>query len=431
MSELLVFTALLPFAALPLFGKREQHVLMWLSPLIALGWVSYFLWLRSTEPLIWIPVVAFFCLYTSEIAESKTLRPLVTLGGLFYAQALLAQGTAEVVICLAFGDAAMSAENFLAAPNSKRERVIQSIYRSAASLIPVVLGVLLGLPENLLVWTIAVTIVLRATSWPIQHWLDNEEEVSKRVQFILVGAVSAVALLHSFSLPPYWALVWLTAAAVMSLGARYYESLALLSLGLFAVSPSYGLLTVALWPVYLHQGRAAVILFLCLLVEGTVICNFTSNTVILENANYFVGALAGLILSRSLVSVKILKRHWSREVLDIFLMALVGAAVVFFANPAIPEIGIPGVSFAPALILGLIVGKILYKKRPKFFSELPPIPETEPSAESSLTWTEKPGRGTAISSFWLEKVFMRIFESESHLIWLLGFLGVVLLWGVR
>ena len=179
---------------------------------------------------------------------------------------------------------------------------MQSLYQSALSLLPATVGLLLNLDGNLLGACVAATIALRLFSWPVSHWLVEISGKNKMFP-AYIGIVSSFALWHilTFSKPEVWALVWLCAGIIFSVGSRYTEMYAALSLGLFALNPAWGVLFAALWPILGHRNFSVYIVAVLTCAIGVVLADSTIKIFIPEVCYILVGA-SGLAIGRVFVA---------------------------------------------------------------------------------------------------------------------------------
>jgi len=395
--------------------------------------VGYFVWIRSGDPILWGGIAIFLAMTLSEVFEKRTIEPFTVLSALFFAQSLLAQNIGVVIICIAFGDMFLNVEIFSGGELLEKNRAIQNICRSLFSLLPVTFGVLLGLKGHYFIFIMSVTVMLRLFSWPFPHWISEEKKDSAFFN-LLVSAVSSFALWRGqdFSTFPEWAIIWMAITALLSLGAQYTEVYISMSLGAFCISPTYGLLAAAMWPLLVCRGKSVYLVALFSAIAGALISEAASKVVI-ENTVYVLSGLSALILARPFVSLKPEVRTWLNEVRDLLLSVILFGLFVYVLPIQVPVIGPFGGTFVGVFILTYIIGVVLYSKRPKLFEPLqglrgPLIPDlTEPlsSLNEKAGWQINLGEGP------LSVKFYRALESESHLIWLLGLLGVALYWGGR
>jgi hypothetical protein len=431
MTELLLCAVFIPIIFLA--SKKTSRVALWIPALVGAVCTGYFVWLRSSEPLLWGGLAVFLAMTLSEVSEQKTIQPFTVLGALFFAQSLLAQNIGVVIICIAFGDLFLNVEIFSRNEISEKNRAIQNICRSLFSLLPVTFGVLLGLSGHYIILAVSVTVLLRIFSWPFPHWILESKKDSSFFN-LLVSGISSFALWRGldFSAFPEWAMIWMIITALLSLGAQYTEVYIAMTLGAFCVSPAYGLLAAAIWPLLVYRGKSIYFVTLFTAIIGALISEAASK-VIIENTVYALGGVSALILARPFVSFKIEERPWVNEGRDFLLSAILCGLFIYVLTVQVPVIGPFGGAFTGVFLLTYTIGKVIYSKHPKFFRPLeglkgPLIPDlTEPV--SSLN--ERAGGQINLGESPFAIKFYQALESESHLIWLLGLLGVALYWGVR
>jgi hypothetical protein len=431
MTELLLCLVFIPIIFLT--PKKTAGIGAWLPALLGAICVGYFVWLRREEPLLWGGVAAFLAMTLSETFEKKSLQPFTALSALFFAQSLLGQNLSVIIICIVFGDLFINVEIFSKADLLEKTRAIQNISRSLFAMLPVTFGVLLGFQGHLLIFMVAASVILRLFSWPFPHWISEENEGTSYFS-LLVGVISSFALWHgqSFLGFPEWPMIWMIITALLSLGARSTEVYISVALGLFSVSPNYGLLFTAIWPLLVCRGKSLYLVALFTALAGGIICEAASKTLI-ENAVYILGGISALFLARPFVTPGVVGRPWINEAGDILLSMILFGVFTFFLPIQVPIIGPAGATFVGAFILSYVVGKIFYSKHPKLFSpmkgiKVPLVPDLSSSASS---FYEMAGPQIDLSENPTAIKFYRALESESHLIWLLGILGAALYWGAR
>jgi len=432
MNELIICIVFIPFIFLG-GNKKAGEGPLWIPAALALGCVSYFVWQRSENPLWWGGVAAFLALTLSEVIEAKKLKPITAFASLFFAQSLISRDIGITIICIVMGDLFLNLETFLAGDLSEKNRAIHNICRSLFSLLPASFGVLLHLEGHYLILALALTIVLRLFAWPLPHWV-SEKETESPYSYLLAAAIPSFALWHNqdFSSYPLWALVWMALAAVLSLGAQYSEVYIAMGLGVFCISPVHGLMAIALWPLLLHKSKVMYLVALFAGIGGVLISDFSIKA-LNENAVYAIEVLSAILLSRPFVSAKIIVRPWFVDAIDIALTALLLGLFIFVLPAQIPVVGLQGIIFAGVFLISVILGKVLYPKRKRFFEPINGFtgnlwPEIK---DPIALLQERAGKQIDLSEGRRLRKFYDAIESESHLVWLLGLLGLALAWGLR
>jgi hypothetical protein len=431
MSELLIAVSILP-VVLVVLGKQTKvtSLLIWIPPLVAALCVANSLYLHSADPNWWLPVASFAALALSELLENKKISVFLVLCLLFVAQGLLSSEIGNIVICLAIADMFLNLELFMSGKVAAKNSAIHNVYKSLFSFFPVLLGILLQLKGDSLTATVLLTIIMRLFSWPVMQWHSSGSPFSG----LLITAGSTFALWHvtDFSGQPYWALVLLCIAAVFSLGASYAELFLALGLGGFCISPTFGVIATMAWPLLVHRGRATYLVILLAGSLGLLICDF-STKFLLENAVYAIACIGALLLARPFVAIKFNSRSWLKEAADtVLFFGLIGA---FLYTNQIPKVAPSpvGLTFVIVFFLAYFVGLFLVRQKPRIFApmravEIPVIfdPDEPLNALKEVAGAEILFKDRK----YLNKMYAAL-ESETHLAWLLGALGLALLWGMK
>jgi hypothetical protein len=432
MNELQALLALIPLAFITLnLPQKIRLGLCWLSVVIAAIWLSYFLWLQQGNPMLWSMLLPFLGLVLADLIQEKKVAPFTFLSVIFVSLASITSDFGAILIFLAFSDFFLEMEIFAKGKIPEKNKAIKNVYRSLLSLLPLGVAVTLNVGGSALTVLVSLTILLRIFSWPVEHWIGEE---TSPLYYLIIGAVSTFALWHGidFSGQGEWPLIWLIAAAVLSLGIKYVEIYIALTLGLFSLSPQLGLLSIGLWPLTLERGITSYVIYIFIALGGALIAD-SSSKVIVENASYALSFITAVLLARSLVAIKIKIRVWYKELTD-FLLAGLATATFFYFYP-LPNVtmGPIGFLFCGVFVVTFALGKFLLNKKPKLFNEVPRLRNAKsPLFFKSVEFLRE--RGGPAPSITQRKYLIRFFnalDSESHLVWLLGALGLALWWGAK
>ena len=405
----------------------------WSAVAIASLCHGYYIFLHATEPLLWIPVGAFLSAFAINLLENRRQRGLSILAVLFVSQALLTASLGYIIVLLAFADTLLGAELFLSSKITEKNQAVQSLYQSALSLLPATVGLLLRLEGDSLAACVAVSVCLRLFSWPVRHWLV---EISGKNQMFptYVGIASSFALWHilAFPKPDVWAVIALAAAIVFSLGSKYMEIYAALTLGLYAVNPVWGVVGAALWPLLGHKGLSTYIVALLTAGAGLVLASGSTKVFVPEAAMVFT-AFAGLACARVFSAVENLSVRWYLISLDSALSILWATLTIVFLSPPLPVWEPAGLVFGIVFVLAFGVGKFLNTRRPRFFRALAGLSPEIFSREifSAEFMSEKRGETVSLTQTRARVWLFEMIESQTYLALLLGLLGLFLLKGLR
>jgi hypothetical protein len=431
-NELLITLSFIPLLVFGSLAGQKKIPGAWPAVGVGLLCLSIFIYKHGTEPVVWLPLVAFVLLLFSELLETRKISPLEALSFLFTGQALISNSLAYIAICLIISDAFLNLKLFMAPQVSEKDRAIHRIFRSLFSFLPVLLAIILDFSGPALTGAVVLTMGLRLFSWPVNHWVSDSDD--GRFLNLIVSGGSTFALWHAldFSGQPQWAIVWLALAAVLSLGAAYYEVVIAMILGAFCVSPTFGIIGFGVLPLLLHRGRESFALIIFVAASGAVICDY-STKVLLENAVYFVGALTALMIARSLVAVKVNKRSLYYEGVDFLIVAAFVATAIYFLPLPKFEVAPVQTVFVGVFLVGLLAGKLLCNKRPSIFvlvkgRERPIWPDRE---ESLSALRQREGQPFHYTPGRFSSATFNLIESESHWAWMLGVLGFIILWGAK
>jgi hypothetical protein len=432
MSELVVIVALIPlsFITLPI-SSRSQMALQWIAATMGAIVLGYFLWMRAGSPLQWGAVLALSVLLLADFIQERKTAPLTVLSAIFISLASITSELGVIIIFLAFSDIFLETQIFSKGNLSEKNRAIKNVYRSMLSLLPAGLAVILQAQGETLAVAVAVTIALRVFSWPLRHWVNTS---ASRFYYLVIGGASTFALWRSvdFSNQPEWSLIWLIAAGVLSLGAKEIEVYIAMTLGMFSLSPQLGLLGIGLWILALNQSRTTYLIYFFIGASGALIAD-AATRVVVENACYGISFATALLLSRNLVSVKTEPHSWYKDLGAIFLCALVIVPFIYLMPAPQLNISAIGLVFLGTFILSFILGKFLMKRKPRLFGPVPHLRLQGGSVffKSVDLLRERSGPLPAISQKTYLVRFFDVLDSEGHLVWLLGVLGLAIWWGVR
>jgi hypothetical protein len=434
MTDLLILISFVPFIFMAFESlNRLRPLFGWAAVLIAVICHGYFVFTKSGDPLAWIPVAAFFSMLALEIVCSKRVRVLTLIGALFVSQALVSVDPAAALILIAFADGFFAAELFISSDWTDKSRAIQSIYRSALSLLPAAAAILLQLQGDWFVAMFAVTIAFRMFSWPMTHWV-YEIDKNARTFLLYSGVVPAFALWHiQVGIDaPQWAVVWVCLAAVYSIGAKYFEVYTALALAVFSFNPTLGVAAVALWPLLVNQGRLTYLITLATGALGFFAADQIQKALVPE-ASYALASVAAFMIARPFVATRIEPVKVYIEALE-FVIGAALAVLAFFMKPI--DLVDPqnfAIDFGACFLLMFALGKLLFSKKPAFFLPARTIPPRvfKQSVISLNFLADKPGTPVIVKDGRLRASVFQALDSEAYMVLLLGILGAILLWGTR
>jgi hypothetical protein len=411
----------LAFLASPAL-ERMRHFFLWAAIAVAFLANLFLLYPRLDLPQWWVPYVTFLAVLIFDCAIKKKIQVFSVLGALFVGQALLSKDLANIAVLLLFSDAFFCAERF---PHPGLEGLIISL----TSLLPIGGGILLGLQGQELTYCVTASILLRLSSWPFLNlatYLDENNE-----KFLTCMSLISIFLLwrtQSINDPDLWAAVWMGVACVLSIGARPIELLGFVSLGLFSVSPTWGLLGMSLWSLSLYQGNNVYLITLLMAACGAFVAGETSRVLLPELA-MALAALCGLFSARIFVNLNVLKTNWVIEAGGVLIAIAVGVGV-FLLHPELKiAFEIPSAVFAGSFIFFFAIGKIFSRQRPRLFRPMKrfgrlglPQQRNLGAREESME-VQRSSRVLVLPA----RVFNAL-DSEANLVLLLGVLGLLLFW---
>ena len=224
----------------------------------------------------------------------------------------------------------------------------------------------------------------------------------------------------------------LAAAIVFSLGSKYMEIYAALTLGLYAVNPVWGVVGAALWPLLGHKGLSTYIVALLTAGAGLVLASGSTKVFVPEAAMVFT-AFAGLACARVFSAVENLSVRWYLISLDSALSILWATLTIVFLSPPLPVWEPAGLVFGIVFVLAFGVGKFLNTRRPRFFRALAGLSPEIFSREifSAEFMSEKRGETVSLTQTRARVWLFEMIESQTYLALLLGLLGLFLLKGLR
>jgi len=421
-SELGILFSFIPLSGLAFFrGEKPQAALLWCAVIVAVIANALLLYPHLQEPQWWLPYTTFLAVVLFDGAIKKKLKPLHIIAALFVGQALLTKDIASIIILLIFSDALFSAERI-----SNLE--LESFLISLTSLLPTTIGVLLGLTDSELIYCVAASIVLRLSSWPFLNLAVYLED--NRDRFLTCMSLISIFVLwrtQSIQDSDLWAVIWMAMACILSIGARPVELLGFLSLGLFSISPVWGILGTSFWALSLYQGKNIYLLAILMAASGAFVAGDLPKTLIPEVA-IALAALFGILFARTFVNLKEVKTNWVIEVVGVFIALTVGVSE-FLLHPEL-EVSLDTASavLSGSFVVFYVIGKILQKTKPRLFKPMKsmgrlalPRFKRVSARQSEVIEQAMSGKVTVISAR-----FFNALDSEASIIVLLGILGLLL-----
>jgi hypothetical protein len=431
-NELVILITFFPLVFVPFDALASlRKFLGWSAVILALLCNAYQIRNYFNNPSELIPLIGFLVSFSYTMIERKKFRGLTVLGALFIVQAMTAKSLPIIVILLIFSDTFFCAEYFTFDNRDERNRAMQSLFRSLISFLPIAVAILLKSREDILAICVALTIILRAFSWPLSNWVKNLDQ-EKNLFVLCVGAASTFILwrTQTVSQEPAWAFAWICISLVMSLGCEAAEIVPVLGLSLFGVSPAAALLVVGFWPLIARASSQDWLIVLFSAVVGYFIIP-VSLKLFVEEAGIPITLLCSLLLARNLVVKESPRRAWLPDLISAGLSLVAMITIVLLFPTLIESAGssVTSMVFAASLLIFYIVGRLIVKKKPRIFKKANPLNLNIDfaSAMRIKVSDERPEVRVGVPPLIFD-TFLSSLEAENYLLLLVGALGAFLLW---